>query len=167
VLGVGATARAATAALARLGVERIVYLARDVTRAGPVLELAGQLGLVAETRPFGTAGLAAEAAGPAPLVVSALPPRAADPLAAADLGDLTGAVLLDVAYDPWPSALAQAWARASGTVVPGLLMLARQAIPQVEAMTGLRPPAEPLEAALERTRPGGCAIVHGQREKVA
>ena len=46
-------------------------------------------------------------------------------------------VLLDVAYDPWPSRIAAAWQEAGGTVVPGLEMLIYQAVEQVRHFSGL------------------------------
>ena len=46
-------------------------------------------------------------------------------------------VLLDVAYDPWPSRIAAVWQEAGGTVVPGLEMLIYQAVEQVRHFTGL------------------------------
>ena len=46
-------------------------------------------------------------------------------------------MLLDVAYDPWPSRIAAAWQEAGGTVVPGLEMLIYQAVEQVRHFTGL------------------------------
>jgi shikimate dehydrogenase len=46
-------------------------------------------------------------------------------------------VLLDVAYDPWPSRIAGVWLEAGGTVVPGLEMLLYQAVEQVRLFTGL------------------------------
>ena len=46
-------------------------------------------------------------------------------------------MLLDVAYDPWPSRIAAAWQDAGGTVVPGLEMLLYQAVEQVRHFTGL------------------------------
>ena len=79
----------------------------------------------------------------ADVVISTLPPRAADALAA-ELAQACGSaperragVLLDVAYDPWPSRIAAAWQDAGGTVVPGLEMLIYQAVEQVRHFTGL------------------------------
>ena len=46
-------------------------------------------------------------------------------------GDPRRRVLLDVAYDPWPSDLATSWTSVGGTVVSGLEMLLHQAIAQV------------------------------------
>ena len=54
------------------------------------------------------------------------------------------AVLLDVAYEPWPSALAQAWSDVNGTVVSGLSMLAHQALLQVRIFV-LGDPLRPLD----------------------
>jgi shikimate dehydrogenase len=48
-------------------------------------------------------------------------------------------VLLDVAYEPWPSTLAVNWLEAGGTVVPGLDMLLHQALAQVRAFVGGAP----------------------------
>jgi shikimate dehydrogenase len=45
-------------------------------------------------------------------------------------------VLLDVAYDPWPSAIAAEWQRRGGTVVHGLEMLIYQAVEQVRLFAG-------------------------------
>lgn len=41
------------------------------------------------------------------------------------------AALFDVAYSPWPSALAQAWVAAGGTALSGEAMLLHQALIQV------------------------------------
>ena len=56
-------------------------------------------------------------------------------------------VLLDVAYDPWPSRIAAVWQDAGGKVVPGLEMLIYQAVEQVRHFTGLGPavPAEVID----------------------
>ena len=71
-------------------------------------------------------------------MISTLPPRAADDLAAeiAAMGTGTHGVLLDVAYDPWPSNIAAVWQAGGGTVVPGLEMLLYQAVEQVRLFTG-------------------------------
>ena len=88
---------------------------------------------------------AAAAVAAADVVISTLPPRAADPLAD-ELAQafaqrpeeqIRPGVLLDVAYDPWPSRIASAWQEAGGTVVPGLEMLIYQAVEQVRHFTGL------------------------------
>ena len=69
----------------------------------------------------------------ADVVISTLPPRAADGLASelAGMQARTAGVLLDVAYDPWPSRIASVWQDGGGSVVPGLEMLLYQAVEQV------------------------------------
>lgn len=134
VLGGGATAAAALAAAAELGFGRAVVYARSPERAASLQPVADALGIRVSFRSFTEFASAPDA--PA-AVVSTLPPRAADGLASAlgEEGALAGIPLLDVAYDPWPSALALAWERAGGTVVSGLVMLLHQAVRQVELFT--------------------------------
>ena len=57
--------------------------------------------------------------------------------------------LVDVLYDPWPTPLAQAWAEAGGQVIGGLELLVRQAVKQVQLMTGRRPDIARMLAAGE------------------
>jgi shikimate dehydrogenase len=158
VLGGGGTSAAAIAALQELGAPEAAVFVRDVTRAAEARAAAAAIGLPIRVLPL--AGAAAAVAG-ADVVISTLPPRAADPLAeelaklfaqrALTLSDaaaaLTPGVLLDVAYDPWPSRIAAAWQEAGGTVVPGLEMLIYQAVEQVRHFTGLAEagPAEVID----------------------
>ena len=88
---------------------------------------------------------APEALDTADVVVSTLPPRGADGLALdwARRGAAVSGVLLDVAYDPWPSELAAAWQRAGGAIAPGVDMLIFQAVDQVRWFT-LGEPGTPL-----------------------
>lgn len=134
ILGAGATAAAALAAAAELGFGRAVVYARSPERAASLQPVADALGIRVSFRSFTEFASAPDA--PA-AVVSTLPPRAADGLASAlgEEGAVAGIPLLDVAYDPWPSALALAWEWAGGTVVSGLVMLLHQAVRQVELFT--------------------------------
>jgi shikimate dehydrogenase len=94
----------------------------------------------------------------ADVVVSTLPSHAADPLADSLGGRLAdgtdGArpvgVLLDVVYDPRPTAFSAAWAQGGGTVVGGQRMLLHQAAEQVRLMTGRPAPLAAMDAALEQ-----------------
>ncbi|WP_150462884.1 shikimate dehydrogenase [Nesterenkonia ebinurensis] len=135
VLGAGGTAAAALAAAKELGFSQSVVYARSIQRAAAAAPLAEQLGLSLRIRPLGTFGedIAQPDCG---VVVSTLPPRAADSLVG-DLPDRHPAapVLLDVAYDPWPSALAAAWEQRGWAVTSGLEMLLHQAVKQVELFT--------------------------------
>jgi shikimate dehydrogenase len=135
VLGGGGTAAAAIAALKDLGSTHAQVFVRNPSRATEALSSAAAVGLHNDVRPL------TEAATPtasADVVISTLPPRAADNLAAgiAALGFGTPGVLLDVAYDPWPSQIATVWQSGGGTVVPGLEMLLYQAVEQVRLFTG-------------------------------
>jgi shikimate dehydrogenase len=135
VLGGGGTAAAAVAALKELGTTHAQVFVRDTSRAAEARAAAEGVSLAIDVR------LMTEAATPtasADVVISTLPPRAADSLAAeiAGLGTGTHGVLLDVAYDPWPSQIASVWQAGGGAVVPGLEMLLYQAVEQVRLFTG-------------------------------
>lgn len=131
VLGNGGTASAAVAAAHALGADAVRLGVRDAGRAEDVVRLARDLGLAAATCPQDEL---LAAAGGLRAVVSTLPPRAADPLAAVVApGGLPP--LLDAAYDPWPSVLARAWSDAGGTVVSGVAMLLHQGVEQVRLFT--------------------------------
>lgn len=147
VIGAGSTAAAALAAAAELGFVEVRSYARSPERAASLLPVAEALGLRLRAEPLEalTRDVAGDGLG---AVVSTLPPRAADGLAV-QLPRLGGALpLLDVAYDPWPSALAGAWERAGGQVVSGLAMLLHQAVEQVRRFTaGTARPASALTPA--------------------
>ncbi|WP_336923556.1 shikimate dehydrogenase [Aquipuribacter sp. SD81] len=151
VLGGGATAASTILALRRLGCPTAVVHVRDPARAGAVTAAAQRCGSAVELRPWPDAGTAPALAA-ADVVVSTVPGGAADAVAALVPRRVQG-VLLDVAYEPWPSALARAWAGAGGAVAPGSLMLLHQAVEQVALMTGRRPEVAPMRVALAAARP--------------
>lgn len=135
VLGGGGTSAAAIAALRGLGADHVDVFVRDVSRAGDAEAAAAAVGIGLSVRPLVQA---ATAIAGSDLVISTFPPRAADALAD-ELGALpgsSGGVLLDVAYDPWPSRLAEQWHRHGGVVVPGLEMLMYQAAEQIRLFSG-------------------------------
>ncbi|WP_167202255.1 shikimate dehydrogenase [Actinomyces respiraculi] len=153
VLGSGATACSALAALTELGAGRIVVAARSHAGPGRALSAAHRMGLEIEAvtwRPGVAASdaVVAEALGGADLVVSTLPAHGADVLAPLVGRVRGGAALLDVIYEPWPTALAAAWQGAGGLIAPGWLMLLHQAVPQVRLMTGMTPDVEAMRTAL-------------------
>lgn len=155
VLGGGATAASALAALAELGCLDPVVHVRSAARADDLVAAAARLGMQPRLAPFDPTAMA-ESIRRSDLVVSTLPSGVADDLAADDLaGGVARAagerrpVLLDVVYDPWPTRLAQAWSAAGAPVVGGFVMLVHQAYGQVHLMTGLRPPVARMRAAGE------------------
>jgi shikimate dehydrogenase len=142
VLGAGATARSAVAALARLGVPNLTVCARRPDAAEAVAALAEAVG-VAEALPASLepdAGLAA-----ADVVVSTLPGDVGVTWVTAAI-DAGRGVLLDASYHPWPTPLAAAWT--GSAVASGRDMLLWQAVRQVELMTGRAGPADAMAAAL-------------------
>jgi shikimate dehydrogenase len=141
VLGSGSTAVSAVAALAAF-TSRVDVVARSPERARRALDLAATLDLRGGVTAWDSAGPALRA----PLVVSTTPAGATDSLV--PLVPPTPALLVDVVYDPWPTALAGAWARAGGTVRSGLDLLVNQAAEQVRLMTGRDVPVAVLRSAL-------------------
>ncbi|HEX2317180.1 MAG TPA: shikimate dehydrogenase [Thermomonospora sp.] len=144
VLGAGATAASALAALGDLGLTTVTVAVRDPARAEETRSVGERLGLAVRVTTLD----ALPEALPADLVVSTLPGTAADPYA--EVVARSGAALFDVVYAPWPTGLARAVAAAGGTVVGGFPMLLHQAVGQVAAMTGRRDvPVEAMRAAGE------------------
>jgi shikimate dehydrogenase len=154
VLGGGATAASALAALHRLGVAVPTVYVRSPARAAALQEVADRIGTEVDVAPWERAW---RATGDE-VVVSTVPAGAADGLAAAlRRPGATGrgaGVLLDVVYAPWPTELAAAWAERGGTVVAGAAMLLHQAAEQVRLMTGRSAPVEAMRAALGRALAG-------------
>lgn len=150
VLGSGATAASTLAALGELGCARAVVYARSLGRVGPLVRAAHKMGLDPELRTFDarTAGACLEA----DIVVATTPAHAADGVAEqiAEAGGPTSGILLDVIYEPRPTALMSEWRKAGGVAVGGERMLLHQAAEQVRLMTGRVAPLEAMDAALGR-----------------
>ncbi|GIH22950.1 shikimate 5-dehydrogenase [Acrocarpospora phusangensis] len=123
VLGGGATAASALAALRSLGLDEAALVVRDPARAGDTLAVAERLGVRVAVQTFDKFDAEVD------LLISTLPSGAADGFAGAAMR--AGAVF-DVVYSPWPTHLV---ARAR-TVIGGFSMLLHQAARQVELMTG-------------------------------
>lgn len=141
VLGGGGTARAALGAAAGLGASVTLYARRQaaIDELRPVAEAVG----VALT---GADWSRAGECVAADVIVSTVPKGAADHLV--DAAWRAGTVCFDVIYDPWPTPLAAAAARAGAGVVSGLDLLLAQAIGQFELYTGLPAPVAAMRQAL-------------------
>ncbi|AZM78756.1 shikimate dehydrogenase [Streptomyces sp. G3] len=133
ILGAGATASSALAALARICTGEVSVYVRSEARAAEMRGWAERLDVDVRIVDWARA----EEALSAPLVVATTPAGATDPLAAAV--PERPATLFDVLYDPWPTALAARWSAYGGAVVSGLDLLLHQAVLQVEQMTGRAP----------------------------
>jgi shikimate dehydrogenase len=137
ILGGGATARSAFAALADLGARSVTVCVRRPAAGEEFREWASQWSIrveVATLEP--TANLA-----DVDVLIATVPFAAADSWAAvAGQG-----ALLDVSYHPWPTVLSQAW---TGPVASGRDLLLWQAVEQVQLMTGMPAPFEEMATAL-------------------
>lgn len=145
ILGAGATASSALAALARVCAGQVAVYVRSEARAAEMRGWAERLDVDVRIADWADA----EEALRAPLVVATTPAGTTDALAAA-VPEMP-ATLFDVLYDPWPTALAARWSAYGGAVVSGLDLLIHQAVLQVEQMTGRAPaPLAAMRTAGER-----------------
>jgi shikimate dehydrogenase len=142
ILGAGATAASVLAAVAQMGATHALVSAREPTRALWLEPLANTLGVALSVDRLGHRD---DAQAELSAVVSTLP-GASDHGMTYPEAVRGGAVLLDVAYEPWPSELAKMWTAMEGTVVSGLEMLLHQAVGQVRIfVTGTEGGALPRE----------------------
>jgi shikimate dehydrogenase len=147
VLGAGATAASALAAVAELGCRSVRVLARRTGIAEAELGgLAEALGLSATFGPWPSVGERLPDVAEARVVLCTAPAAASDALMTAI--PTTPGVLLDVSYAPWPRPLVSAWRAAGGAAVAGDVMLLHQAVGQVRLMTGCEPDVAVMRAAL-------------------
>ncbi|MEA5153541.1 shikimate dehydrogenase [Raineyella sp.] len=152
LIGAGATARSALAALAPLGVRAVGVMARSAERAHASLDpVAAHLDQRLEIVGWGRLPMVA------PQVTVATAPTELAPDLAARIGAVSP-VLFDIIYDPWPTALAAAAERVGAAVLDGMDLLAAQAADQVRLMTGREVDVEVLlsagRAALAARREG-------------
>ena len=151
VIGAGATATSALAALGSMRAANPSVLVRDRARAGSLMRAASKMGVQPRFVDLASAE-ALEALATADVVVSTIPADAggelAERLQRGGVG--TSGHLLDVVYAPLVTPLAQGWSRGGGTAISGVRMLLHQAGEQVRLMTGLTAPLGAMEAALNR-----------------
>jgi len=128
LLGAGATASSLVVALRDLGVESLVIVARDPSRAGKVRDLAQRLGMDVHIASFG------QPLSTSDIVVSSLPSNAVLPSEAIEC--IVAELLFDVVYEPWPTALAKEWERRGLESISGMHMLLWQAVRQARVFYG-------------------------------
>ncbi|GAA1816661.1 shikimate dehydrogenase [Agromyces neolithicus] len=126
IVGAGATALSALVAMAELGASDVRVLVRRPGAAQPVAELGRRLGVRVEEAPI----TALSGVDDVDLVISTLPGSAGLEVVP-EPTLVSTAPLLDVAYDPWPTAIGASWLEGGGRVVHGLGMLLHQALLQV------------------------------------
>jgi shikimate dehydrogenase len=151
IIGGGATACAALAALRELGENSITAAVRNADRAKDLSAAAARLGIALELVAFSPAVLHRMR-----LVISTVPAGAADIFAEIFPTLISPPeVVLDVVYHPWPTALAVAARQVGAVLVSGFDLLLHQAGRQVELMTD-RP------APLAAMRQAGLAELSGR-----
>jgi shikimate dehydrogenase len=144
IIGAGATACSALAAVAELGAAAADVVVRDPSRATDLLAVADRLHVPVRLLPLTAL---TDVSG---LLISTVPAGVADEYAGRIR--MTGrapAAVLDVVYAPWPTQLAEAATAAGAVVASGFAMLLHQAAAQVELMTGKPAPLEAMRAAGE------------------
>jgi shikimate dehydrogenase len=151
ILGAGATACSALAALPELGATAADVVVRDPSRAAGLLAAAERLHLRVRLRPFTDLEAGQETSEPRPdLLISTVPAGVTDQYSERmRLTAQAPTALLDVVYDPWPTPLAEAASAAGAVVASGLAMLLHQAAAQVELMTGKPAPLGVMRTAGE------------------
>ncbi|MFM9134051.1 MAG: shikimate dehydrogenase [bacterium] len=143
ILGGGATAGSAIAALDLLGIEVAYAALRDPAKGAHLVRIAAGLGRDLRIVSWEEAHHHLDA----DLVVSTVPGDAADRYAQ-DVPDDPG-ILLDVAYGDQAGHLVPAWRARGGMAEGGLPLLLWQAADQVRLMTGQEPPVDAMRTALE------------------
>jgi shikimate dehydrogenase len=144
LLGAGATACSAVAAVRALGADEVTVAVRDRQRAADLLAAADRMGMAVRLADFG---------GQPPasgwhLLISTVPAGAADIYAQQVLrGDLVPEAVLDVVYHPWPTSLASAAEKTGAGLVLAFELLVHQAARQVELMTARTPPTAAMRRA--------------------
>jgi shikimate dehydrogenase len=138
ILGGGATAASAIAAVAGLGSSRVLVSVRNPDSAEHLVGLGASFGVevaIGELRDAARPDISPDA------IVSTLP-NAVESTVTFDAATRERAVLFDVAYSPWPTSLAESWYEAGGDVIGGLEMLVLQAMMQVRIFVNGNPDHE-------------------------
>ncbi|MER5369176.1 shikimate dehydrogenase [Streptomyces sp. NPDC002722] len=133
VLGAGATASSALAALSQICAGPVTAYVRSRERGDEMRGWGERLGVDVRIADWAEA----EQALRAPLIIATTPAGATDGLM--DAVPERPGTLFDVLYEPWPTGLASAWTAHGGPVIGGLDLLVHQAVLQVEQMTGRSP----------------------------
>ncbi len=127
IVGAGATAASAMVALAEAGAETVEVIARTPSKAMPILQAAGALGVTATAIALDDV----DRFGSVDATIATLPGgTTVSDASAVGLAE-TGGVLLDAVYAPWPTRLAEAFTALGKPAASGELMLLHQALLQV------------------------------------
>lgn len=128
ILGSGATARAAVAALDGPG-KRITVIHRSKNREGAMRDAASLATM--KFLEWGADLVESD------VLINATPSEVADPYAERLHGRVSG-IFMEALYNPWPTKMLQKWRTLDGLAIDGLELLVHQGIDQVELMSGLK-----------------------------
>lgn len=148
ILGSGATASSALAALGSLGIEEITVVARQCAGPGRIMAAAQRMGIKFNHIGWSSTRESVGAINQADIVISTVPAMATHEFID-DLHPQATSSLLDVVYSPWMTPLVQRWSTQGAHVVHGTEMLIHQAAMQVRLMIGKSPEIEAMREALE------------------
>jgi shikimate dehydrogenase len=136
IVGAGATARSALAALAELGAGEVDVASRRPEPVAVLAELGAEMGVRVTATPLAAASFAA-----VPLTLATLPGGAEVDTGAAGRLAASGGLLSDAVYGHWPTRLADAWSAIGAPAQDGLGMLLHQALLQVRVFVAGDPEA--------------------------
>lgn len=147
ILGTGATASSAVAAVKSLGASSVILVGRSFAGADNAFAVANTIGLDVHTLLWKLVYKAEETLQAAPLVISTVPPSATEDYAR-QITPRPGAVLLDVTYSAGSTQLETKFLASEGEVASPLKMLTHQGIAQVKLWTNEDVPFTPIYEAV-------------------
>lgn len=147
IVGSGATASSALAAVVELGATKINLLARRISKPGNALQAAIRLGINPGYIPLSAKAKARETIENADLVISTTPREVLDEFYETVTFNPAQTVL-DIVYDPSPTLLMKRASGAKACTVSGKVMLLHQALMQVKLFTSRTPNLEAMRKAI-------------------
>lgn len=147
ILGTGATASSALAALTTLGFTRVTVVGRNFQGPRGVLMAAGRLKVAFKPIYWKHEQAVLQACQEAEVIVSTVPDAVSGAVAHA-LAPRADQRVLDVTYARGDTALAQAFRRVGAPVASPLAMLVHQGLAQLKLMSGKEAPFDPVYRAV-------------------
>lgn len=148
ILGTGATASSALAALTSLKFDHITVIGRSFAGAGNVLQAGSRLGADFDPLLWHHSHQVERVCHDTDILISTIPPHATEGLAQA-LEVCSNQLLLDVTYGSGTSPLTTSFRKSGGRVLSPLRMLAYQGLAQDKLWSGIEVPFEPVYRAIE------------------
>ena len=147
IIGSGATASSALAALVELGAGQINLVARRVSGAGNAVQAATRMGIDPGYVPLAATDKARKTIENADLIISTVPREVLDEFYKTISFNSNQAVL-DIIYDPSPTMLVKRALAAGASIISGKFMLLHQAVMQVKLFTSRTPNLDIMRAAI-------------------